>query len=482
MTALLVAEGVCVFARERIVEPASLSLHPGRPFTILGETGSGKSLLAQAIMGTLPTVLRAEGSVTIAGQRLSLAAGQGHRSLWGRVISVLPQEPWLALDPTMQAREQVAEGYGFVRGLSAEDANRRAQADLANLGLAEASGKLPSQLSGGMAQRVAFAAARAGGARIVIADEPTKGLDVARRDDVIALLMREVTEGGGLLTITHDLELARRMGGNLAVMLNGVIIEQGPAEEVLRHPQHAYTRRLIEADPAHWPGRQSRKAAGRPILVAERLGKARGGQRLFSGQNLVVHPGEIIGITGPSGCGKSTFGDILLGLLPPDDGKVRRGEEQPAIKFQKLYQDPPSAFPQRITLRRAILDLVKLHGLDAARIEPLMARLRLAPELLDRLPTEVSGGELQRFALLRVLLLDPVFLFADEPTSRLDLMTQQETIELLVELARERNCAVLIVSHDAELIRKVSDRRIRFGLEGLENPSRVNPRPEVALA
>lgn len=212
------------------------------------------------------------------------------------------------------------------------------------------------------------------------------------------------------------------------------------------------------------------------------LGKARGGQRLFSGQNLAVHPGEIIGITGPSGCGKSTFGDILLGLLSPDEGKVRRGEGQPAIKFQKLYQDPPSAFPQRITLRRAILDLVKLHGLDAQRIEPLMARLRLAPELLDRLPTEVSGGELQRFALLRALLLDPIFLFADEPTSRLDLITQQETIELLVELARERNCAVLIVSHDTELIRKVSDRRIRFGAAASETPSRVYPMPEIVLA
>ncbi|WP_404286835.1 ATP-binding cassette domain-containing protein [Microvirga sp. RSM25] len=284
------------------------------------------------------------------------------------------------------------------------------------------------------------------------------------------------------MTITHDLELARRMGGDLAVMLNGVIIEQGPAEDVLGNPQHAYTRCLIEADPAHWSAGSSRKAAGKPVLVAEGLGKSRGGQRLFSGQNLAVHPGEIIGVTGPSGCGKSTFGDILLSLLPPDEGTVRRGDDLPAIKFQKLYQDPPAAFPQRITLRRAISDLIKRHGLDAARIDSLMARLRLAPELLGRLPGEVSGGELQRFALLRVLLLDPVFLFADEPTSRLDLITQQETIELLVELAREQNCAVLIVSHDAELIRKVSDRQIRFEAERSENPPKNQRTPEVALA
>jgi peptide/nickel transport system ATP-binding protein len=463
MTALLVAEGVTVFAKDRLVEPASLSLHPGRPLTILGETGSGKSLLAQAIMGTLPTGLRAEGTVTIDGQRLVLAAGQGHRSLWGRVIGVLPQEPWLALDPTMRAREQIAEGYRHVRLLDKTRSHQQAQADLEGLGLAGADGKLPSELSGGMAQRVAFAAARAGGARIVIADEPTKGLDVARRDEVIRLLMREVQDGGGLLTITHDLELARRMGGDVAVMLDGSIIEQGRAEEVLGRPQHDYTRRLIAADPATWPARTGRQTSGKAVLTATDVSKTRGGQLLFGGQNFSVAAGEIIGITGPSGCGKSTFGDVLLGLLRPDAGEVTRGDGLPPIKFQKLYQDPPSAFPQRITLRRAIRDLVRQHDLDAKRIAPLLARLRLSPELLDRLPTEVSGGELQRLALLRVLLLDPVFLFADEPTSRLDLIIQQEIIELLVEVARERRCAVLIVSHDTELITKVSDRRIRFG-------------------
>ncbi|MGI6244554.1 MAG: ABC transporter ATP-binding protein [Pseudochelatococcus sp.] len=466
MTALLVAEQVAVFAAGLLVHPASLTLHAGRPFTILGETGSGKSLLAQAIMGTLPRGLRAGGRVTIDDRRLDLGTGQGHRALWGRTIGVLPQEPWLALDPTMRAQEQVAEGYRLVRRLPAGEAQTRAQADLAALGLGGAGGKLPSELSGGMAQRVAFAAARAGGARIVIADEPTKGLDVQRRDDVIALLLKEVEDGGGLLTITHDLELARRMGGDVAVVLEGRIIEQGPAAQVLGAPRHDYTKRLIAADPAAWPERRAtarRETAAAPVLSAAGLGKTRGGQLLFSDRDLIVHPGEIVGITGPSGCGKSTFGDILLGLVQPDAGTVTRAEGVARVRFQKLYQDPPAAFPQRVSIRRALGDLVRLHGLDAGRIAPLLGRLRLSPDLLDRLPSQVSGGELQRFALLRVLLLDPVFLFADEPTSRLDLITQQETVELLTEVARERNCAVLIVSHDTELVRKISDRRIAFG-------------------
>lgn len=465
MTTLLSVDAASVSAASgRIVSPVSFSLRAGRPFTILGETGSGKSLLAQAIIGVLPEGLTATGSVTIDGQVLSLAEPKRFRPLWGRKVGVLPQEPWLALDPTMVAVEQVAEGHRYLGRLGEDEAISAARTDLEALGVLDAEAKLPGQLSGGMAQRVAFAAARAGGARIIIADEPTKGLDVARRDEVIALLMQEVEAGGTVLTITHDLALARQMGGDLAVMLDGSIVETGEAAEVLSSPSHDYTRRLVAAEPENWAHRASAVAEDTdPILVASAIRKTRGGKLLFSGQNLSLRPGEIVGITGPSGSGKSSLGDVLLGLLKADAGEVTRLPQVKPVRYQKLYQDPPSAFPQKITLGEAIADLVRLHRLDRTRVQPLMERLRLSPVLLTRLPTEVSGGELQRFALLRVLLLDPVFLFADEPTSRLDLITQQETIELLTELARERNCAVLLVSHDAVLVEKTCDRQVRIG-------------------
>lgn len=465
MTILLSVDGATVSASTgEIVAPVSFSLKTGRPFTILGETGSGKSLLAQAIIGLLPQGLAATGSLTIDGQTLPLAEPKLFRKLWGRTVGVLPQEPWLALDPTMVALDQVAEGYRYLGGLDEDEAVSAARTDLKALGVLDAEVKLPGQLSGGMAQRVAFAAARAGGARIIIADEPTKGLDVARRDEVIALVMQEVQAGGTVLTITHDLALARQMGGDLAVMLEGKIVEAGEAADVLASPSHDYTRRLIAAEPEYWAQRASASSDGAdPILIASGVQKARGGKLLFDGQDLTLRPGEIVGITGPSGSGKSSFGDLLLGLLKPDAGEVIRLPQASAIRYQKLYQDPPSAFPQKITLGEAIADLLRLHRLDGTRVAPLMERLRLSPVLLTRLPTEVSGGELQRFALLRVLLLDPVFLFADEPTSRLDLITQQETIDLLTELARERNCAVLLVSHDAALIEKTCDRQVRIG-------------------
>ncbi|CAO96440.1 ATP-binding cassette domain-containing protein [Erwinia tasmaniensis] len=459
---LMNIEDAAVNGGDLSVQRLSFTLQAGQPFTLLGESGSGKSLLAQAVTGTLPDGLQASGTLIFDGQRHDLASRPA-RALWGHTLGMLPQEPWLALDPIMRAGDQVAEGYRFLRAMTVSDARARAISDLHALGVADAADKLPQALSGGMAQRVAFAAARAGGAHIMVADEPTKGLDVARRDEVIDLLLREVQAGGGLLTITHDIELARKMGGEVAVMRRGEIVERGSAQQVLTRPQHPYTQALLDADPSRWPLREPAEHDRRVVLEAQDLSISRGGRPLFSRQSLRVHAGEVIGVTGPSGCGKSSFGDILLGLLAADGGTVTRDRELAGVRYQKIFQDPPSAFAPRVTVRRTLEDVVRRHRLNGQRIAQLMDRLKLSPQLLDRYPPEISGGELQRFALLRVLLLDPVFLFADEPTSRLDLLTQRQTIELMVEVVAEQNCALLIVSHDEALVDRISHRRIRLG-------------------
>ncbi|SDG24691.1 ATP-binding cassette domain-containing protein [Rhodobacter capsulatus] len=442
---------------ERLLDPVSLTLPAGRAVTVLGESGSGKSLLAQAILGTLPRGLVADGELRVGETKLDPARPQGSRALWGRQIAVLPQEPWLALDPLMTGHYQLAEVFDLVA--ADPRPGRRAKADLAELGLEGAGGKYPWQLSGGMAQRLAFAAARAGGARITVADEPTKGLDSDRRDDVLALLRRGL-EGGGLLTITHDLTLAAGLGGEILVMQGGTVVERGPAERVLTAPEHPYTRALIAADPAHWP-RPDPMPETAPLLRAEGFTVARDGRSLFAPLDFTLSPGQILAVAGPSGCGKSSLGNALLGLLP-HQGRLWRDPALPKLAFQKLWQDPPAAFPARITLAEGLDDLLARHRIDRGRVAPLLDRLKLSPDLLARRPGAVSGGELQRIALLRALLLDPAVLFADEPTSRLDPVTQALTIRLMVEIGRESGMAMVIVSHDHALLEAISDRVIRL--------------------
>lgn len=452
-----------VAAAGEIVRPMSFDVHPGEPFTILGSSGSGKSLLSQAIMGNLPEGLTASGRVEIDGVDVLALPRKDREAMWGRTLSLLPQEPWHALDPTMTALPQVAETHRHVRGRAEAESVSHARDDLAALGLPpEAADKLPMQLSGGMAQRVVFAAAQAGGAPIVIVDEPTKGLDASRRDDVVALLKRAVEAGGVLLTITHDIAVARQLGGYVMVMRAGELQEEGPAATVLANPRSAYARQLIAADPENWPvaARVPVAADAPEVLRAEGVAVIRGGRHLVTGFALAVRAGEIVGVTGDSGCGKSSLGDTLLGLLKPGAGRVTRAPGLAPHRFLKLYQDPPTAFSRHWPMRVLLDDVVRLHRLDPGRIPPLMERLRLAPELLERDSRSISGGELQRFSILRALLLDPVFIFADEPSSRLDPIIQQEIVALLAEVARERRCALLLVSHDMALVDHVCDRRI----------------------
>jgi len=442
-----------------MVAPIPVRLAAGQSVTLIGETGSGKSLFAQALLGTLPAGLRASGTLTVLGQRIPLDQRGALENLWGRAISVLPQEPWRALDPLMRARGQVEEVYRLV----ARNGNpaAAARADLEALDLAPAADRYPFELSGGMAQRLAIAAARAGGASIVVADEPSKGLDLARRDE-IARRMRIVTDSGGaLLTITHDLELADMLGGEIIVLRNGKIVERGPAKRVLSQPAADYTAELFAAEPRHWTTPPA-PAPGAPILTATGLAVSRGGKTLFSGLDITLREGEVVGLCGPSGVGKSSLGDTLLGLVAPDAGQITRGAGLAPIRFQKLWQDPPAAFARHQRVGRGLHDLMALHGVERDRLPPLLERLRLDPDLLDRLPDEVSGGELQRLAIVRALLLDPVLLFADEPSSRLDPLTQREVIGLLTDLARTRRFALLLVSHNPDLIAQATDRQINL--------------------
>ncbi|GAA4877817.1 ABC transporter ATP-binding protein [Ferrimonas pelagia] len=457
MTLAVEVTQLSIYADEQcLVDRLSLQIRLGQPVTILGETGSGKSLLAHAIAGILPSGLRQEGHVTLFGRSQDALSQSELEAMWGKALAVLPQEPWLALNPIRAIDGQISEVGECVLQEPSTHSQGNAQRQLDRLGLGEDGNKIPAWLSGGMAQRAAYAAATYAGAPLLIADEPSKGLDEARRDQIGALLVQHA-QCHALLTITHDIELARQIGGEIIVMRQGQILERGDAEQILNQPRSDYAKALIAAHPSQWP-QATKHRQTTPVLSANALSHRRGGRLLFNQLDIQLHQGEIVGLSGDSGSGKSTLADILLGLLSPDSGKI--ANPLPRGQALKLYQDPPAAFAQHVSMGALLQDLIRLHKLDANQIPALMNQLNLAPALLQRPARAISGGELQRFALLRALLMKPRFLVADEPTSRLDPITAAQITQLLVKYAREHDAALLFISHERTALERICDRII----------------------
>ncbi len=463
---LLAVDGLCVHAGPRaLLRDVSFELKAGEALTLLGESGAGKSLLAQAVMGTLPAALRASGSVTLDGVESRADAPRARRPLWGRKLALLPQEPTVALDPLVRVAPQLAEVHALVRGADRDAADALALRELGNAGLADAVHQYPWQLSGGMAQRAAAAVALAGGAPVLLVDEPTKGLDAHWRDRMVALLQGVQRAGGCVVTITHDLRVAQAMGGKIIVLRDGEVVEQGDARCVLARPAHAFTRQLVAADPVHWP-RRAAPVAGAPVLQARALCKRFGERAVFEGIDLDLHRGERLAVQGRSGTGKSTLGNVLLGLLAPDQGSVQRAPSLAPQAMQKLYQDPVASFAPHISLARSLRDAARRHGQAWSAVQSRLAQLRVPEDLLARRPGEVSGGELQRIALARVLLARPALLFADEPTSRLDPLSQQEAMAVLLDAVDDMQAALVLVTHDEDIAAAVATRFMRFGAPG----------------
>jgi ABC-type glutathione transport system ATPase component len=451
-----------------LVDDVSLSVPRGGVLTLIGETGSGKSLIAQAVFGLLPSGLFVKGEIKVGGHK-PISAHEPERlaTLWREQIMLIPQEPSVALDPTMRVRRQMA-----LAGLN-EEAIKPA---LAAFDLPGSTGDAyPFTLSGGMAQRVLVASALGVGAPIIVADEPTKGLDADRVTQAIATLKRLSAAGRSLLVITHDRRLAEELPGELAIIRNGRVVEHGPSAGLLSAPQSDYARTWLAADPRHWP--RCHRCCDMTSLALSAHGLSFGWPNvgmLFEDLALHLPKGGVLAISGPSGSGKSTLGDILLGLRRPMAGSVEWGGVDivakpsaiPSLRqrYQKLHQDPIKAFVPHRSLARQFADLEAVKpGLAVARdLPPLLERLKVTPGLLDRLPGEISGGEAQRLALARVLMLHPVAIVADEPTSRLDPVVQRETMLLLRDLVQERNLSLILISHDQAIIQALADDEIRL--------------------
>ncbi|MDQ7250404.1 ABC transporter ATP-binding protein [Dongia sedimenti] len=468
MLALSVQGLSVVTPQRRVVDGVGFEVAGGEILAILGETGSGKSLIGSAIMGLLPAGVRAEGMIALAGASKPLSDQAALRGHWSSDLFLLPQEPFNALAPLLSVLEQVAEQTG----LTGRDRWNRAVGAMAEMQLsAEHFTKKPYALSGGMAQRVMAAIASVTRAGILIADEPTKGLDADRRAAVADVFRLLRDQGRAILLITHDIALVRNLADRVAFLHEGRFVETGSTEAVLSAPQSAYARLYVTSDPASWQRRAYAPSSTPKVIGAEALRIGFNGRVLADAMTFHCHASQIAALLGSSGIGKTTLGRTLLGLVPPVAGTVRRYFTQgasPARPLQKLHQDPTRVFSPWQSLGRSMRDIARLPGGEAgvARIPGLMRRFALKPDLLDRRPDQISGGEAQRLALARVLALRPQFLLADEPTSRLDPPVQAEVIRHLRNTADEDGLAVLLITHDRALAEAIADRRLLMRRDG----------------
>lgn len=448
-----------------LVNPVSMSLNRGEAVTILGETGSGKSIFSKAIIGDLPSGFHAEGRIEFNGQSLLDLSKEEHEALWGNSLAVLPQEPRLSLSPLMRVQHQVAEVHQLVLGRKKAQSNLLSGHAFQALSLEKHSNKYPVELSGGMAQRSAFLAATAADAKLLIADEPTKGLDNKSKAQVISQLL-EHKDKGSLITITHDLEVAKALGGKIYVLLQGEWVAQDKSfQELKNDPTDSYTAGLFSTRTGSNKLRQ--KPPGDVIIQANDLAMGFGRQHLFSDLSFELRQGEVLGLSGASGCGKSTLCDLLLGLKKPLSGTIENRVVFNSGQKLKLYQDPPQSFSAKFTLLRQLEDVCNLHNIDKAIIDKYRHLLKVKANVLSRLPSEVSGGELQRVAILRALILKPKLLIADEPTTRLDPHIAHGTMKLLMESVQEIGCALVLVSHNHSELERYCDKRLCFQGNGV---------------
>ncbi|TDV57973.1 peptide/nickel transport system ATP-binding protein [Pseudomonas graminis] len=496
----LIVEGLSIeFAGQSVVRDLSFTLEPGKTLALVGESGSGKSVTARSLIGLAGEGARVTARrLSYAGRDLLALSERGWRDLRGREIGFVLQDALVSLDPLRPVGKEILEvlqthGWGdrvsrgqrvieLLETVGVPDPRLRAR-------------QRPDQLSGGLRQRALIASALALSPGLVIADEPTTALDATVQAQILGVLQQIRQRGDSLLIISHDLAVVAQLADEVLVLRHGEVVEQGPIEQVLRNPRHAYTRSLLDAVPAeHARGTrlssaqsgssvQARAGADAPVLLkATGLGKRYVGpdqqaRQVVDGVSFELRAGRTLGIVGESGSGKTTVARIVLGLLEPDAGAVQflnvpwtgagsgRVEEKTRRLHRRdisvIYQDPLSSFDPRWSVGQILADALDVAGIafeqQRARIAQLLHEVRLPVELSTRRPLQLSGGQRQRVAIARAIASNPKVIICDEPVSALDVSVQAQVLDLLADLQASLGLAYLFISHDLGVIRHVSD-------------------------
>lgn len=467
-----------------VVHNISFSIQRGEMLAFVGESGSGKTTTAQAIIGLLADNARRDaGRIVLNGEVISDWSAKRLNRLRGVSISLVPQDPGNSLNPVKTIGQQVEEILRLHQSLSAAERRQQVLNLLAKVGLSHPEQRFdqyPHQLSGGMKQRVLIAIAIALQPDLIIADEPTSALDVTvqkRILDLLDILRRE--SGTAVLFVTHDLALAAQRADRLLVFRNGEVQEHGGTADIVRTPQHAYTRQLL----SDLQGQRLTIAPVAGLPLASPAIRARAISKQFSlgkGHQLQaldrvtfdVRRGSTHALVGESGSGKTTLARILLGFEQADSGQViiddidatalsREARRQLRQKIQFVYQNPFASLDPRQTLFDIIEEPLKnFSRLSKAqrkvRVETVAQRVALPVELLSRTARELSGGQRQRVAIARALILEPTILVLDEATSALDVTVQAQILALLQQLQQQLGLTYLFITHDLSTVRRLA--------------------------
>ena len=467
------------------VKGVSFSIQPGETLALVGESGSGKSVSSTAAMRLLPELAQTSGAIRFKGEDLLRVTPKRMRRIRGNAISMIFQEPMTSLNPLHRIGAQVAEVLEKHRGLRGRQARAKVVDLLEQVGIPEParrSHSYPYELSGGQRQRVMIAMALACEPELLIADEPTTALDVTVQAQILALLKDlQARYGMAILFITHDLGIVRHFADRVCVMRRGELVESGTTAAVFGHPQHDYTRMLIDADPH---GRKAPVDDTLPVLLEAKDVRVRFAlnKRLFRdseyfeavrGIDLSIRRGQTVGIVGESGSGKSTLGRALLRLLK-SQGDIRFGDHDLSVldasgmrplrsRMQVVFQDPFGSLSPRMTVGEVISEGLRVHHPEfnrrqrEAQVIAALKEVALDPAMRNRYPHEFSGGQRQRIAIARALVLKPEFLLLDEPTSALDRSVQVTVIDLLRDLQQKHGLTYLFISHDLSVVRALAD-------------------------
>ena len=489
MNALLDVKDLSVSFRQdgRVTEAVrgvSFSVERGETVALVGESGSGKSVSALSTVSLLGDSAEVSGSVTYDGQQMIGADQRLLRKVRGNDISFIFQEPMTSLNPLHTIEKQLGESLALHQGLTGAAARARIIELLEQVGIQDAETRVtsyPHQLSGGQRQRVMIAMALANEPDVLIADEPTTALDVTIQAQILDLL-KDLKDrmGMGLLFITHDLGIVRRIADKVCVMQNGEIVESGPTAKIFGNPQHPYTKKLLAAEPTGAPEPVSVEAD----IVAQTehlkvwfpiqaglLRRTVGHVKAVNDSSLSVRAGETIGIVGESGSGKTTMALAIMRLIASEGritfmgDDVRKWSTRQLRSLRKdmqiVFQDPFGSLSPRMTCAQIISEGLAIHSVDPDRdqrdlVREVMEEVGLDPATMDRYPHEFSGGQRQRIAIARAMVLRPRLLVLDEPTSALDMTVQVQIVDLLRALQQKYQLAYIFISHDLKVVRAMS--------------------------